>query len=44
MNKFEKVVAGLLMVIAVELGVLIGAVLTMSVVVEVEPSEIVEGE
>jgi hypothetical protein len=36
MNKFEKVVAGLLMVIAVELGVLVGVVLLSEVVVEVE--------
>ena len=36
MNKFERIVAGLLMVIAVELGVLVGVVLLSEVVVEVE--------
>jgi len=36
MNKFEKFVAGLLVVIAVELGVLVYAVVTMQLVVEVE--------
>ena len=36
MREFEKFVAGLLVVIAVELGVLVGVVLTMNVVVEVE--------
>lgn len=42
MNKFEKVVAALLVVIAVELGVLVCAVVLMDVVVEVEQVE--EGE
>ena len=36
MSKFEKIVAGLLVVIAVELGVLVYAVVTMQLVVEVE--------
>ena len=44
MNKFEKVVAGLLVVIAVELGVLVCAVVLTDVVVEVEQTEQTEIE
>ena len=39
MSKFEKFVAGLLVVIAVELGVLVGVLVMTEVVVEVEQVE-----